>query len=66
MSKTEILQKLPKLTKTERQEIRLRLAKLDSEDWRDGEEPLAGKSATRGAPRRLREGSGRWQHMGKS
>lgn len=40
MSKTEILEELPKLTKTERQEIRLRLAELDSEDWFDDEEPL--------------------------
>ena len=40
MSKTEILEELPKLTKTERQEICLRLAELDSEDWLDDEEPL--------------------------
>ena len=40
MSKTEILEELPKLTKTERQEIWLRLAELDSEDWLDDEEPL--------------------------
>ena len=40
MSKAEILEELPKLTKTERQEIRLRLAELDSEDWLDDEEPL--------------------------
>jgi hypothetical protein len=40
MSKTEILDELPKLTKTERQEIRLRLAELDSEDWLDDEDPL--------------------------
>ena len=40
MSKTEILEVLPKLTKGERQEIRLRLAELDSEDWLDDEEPL--------------------------
>ena len=40
MSKTEILEELPKLTKTERQEIRLRLAELDSDDWVDDEEPL--------------------------
>lgn len=37
MSKTEILDELPKLTKTERQEIRLRLAELDSEDWIDND-----------------------------
>jgi hypothetical protein len=40
MSKTEILEELPKLTKTDRQEIRLRLAELDSDDWLDDEEPL--------------------------
>jgi len=40
MSKTEILDELPRLTKTERQEIRLRLAELDNEDWLDDEDPL--------------------------
>lgn len=40
MSKTEILEELPELTKTERQEIRLRLAELDDEDWTDDEDPL--------------------------
>ena len=40
MSKTEILEELPKLTKTERQEIRSRLAELDSDDWPDDEDPL--------------------------
>ena len=40
MSKIEILEELPKLTKTERQEIRLKLAELDGEDWLDDEEPL--------------------------
>ena len=40
MSKTEILEELPKLTKMERQEIRLRLAELDSDDWLEDEEPL--------------------------
>lgn len=40
MSKTEILEELPKLSKIERQEIRLRLAELDSDDWLDDEEPL--------------------------
>lgn len=39
MRKTEILGE-SKLTKTERQEIRLRLADADSEDWLDDEEPL--------------------------
>ena len=40
MSKSEILEQLPKLTKTERLEIRLRLDQLDSDDWLDDEEPL--------------------------
>ena len=40
MSKTEILEELPKLTKLERQEIQLRSAELDSEDWLDDEDPL--------------------------
>ena len=31
---------VPKLTKTDRQEIRLRLAELDRDDWLDDEEPL--------------------------
>lgn len=35
MSKTEILQELPKLTPEERQEVRLRLAGLDQDDWLD-------------------------------
>jgi putative addiction module component (TIGR02574 family) len=40
MSKTEILEELPKLTKIERQEIRLKLAELDGEDWLDDGDPL--------------------------
>ena len=40
MSKTEILEALPKLTKTERQEIRLKLAELDGDDWIDDDDPL--------------------------
>ena len=39
MSKTELLEELPKLTKTERQEIRLRLVELDSDEWLDEEDP---------------------------
>ncbi len=35
MSKTEILQELPKLTPEERHEVRLRLAELDQDDWLD-------------------------------
>jgi putative addiction module component (TIGR02574 family) len=40
MSKTEILEELPKLTKMERQEIRLKLAELDNDEWLDDEDPL--------------------------
>jgi hypothetical protein len=35
MSKTEILRELPKLTPEERQDVRLRLAELDEDDWLD-------------------------------
>ena len=35
MSKTEILEELPKLTPEERDEVRLRLAELDEDDWLD-------------------------------
>ena len=56
MSKTEILDELPKLTKTERHEIRLRLAELDSEDWLDDEPLTAHETALLEAPCRLREG----------
>jgi hypothetical protein len=40
MNKADIPEELPKPTKTGRQEIRLRLAELDSDDWLDDEEPL--------------------------
>ena len=40
VSKTEILEELPKLTKIERQEIRLKLAELDGDDWIDDDDPL--------------------------
>ena len=40
MSKTEILEELPKLTKTERDEIRLKLAEIDGDGWFDNDEPL--------------------------
>ena len=35
MSKTEILEELPKLTAEDRHDIRLRLAELDQDDWLD-------------------------------
>lgn len=40
MSKTEILNELPKLTKEERFEIRLKLAELDGDNWLDDDHPL--------------------------
>jgi hypothetical protein len=40
MSKTEILEELPKLTKTEREEIRLKLVEIDGDNWFGGEQPL--------------------------
>jgi putative addiction module component (TIGR02574 family) len=40
MSKTEILKELPKLTKKERHEIRLKLAELDGDECIDDDEPL--------------------------
>lgn len=43
MSKTEILKELPKLTKTERDEIRFKIAELDGDSWLEGEEPLTAK-----------------------
>jgi hypothetical protein len=35
MNKTAILEELPRLTVEERQEVRLRLAELDQENWFD-------------------------------
>jgi len=40
MSKTEILEELPKLTSQERHEIRLKLAELDADGWLDDDDPL--------------------------
>ena len=40
MSKTEILEELPKLTKEERFEIRLKLAEIDGDSWLDDDDPL--------------------------
>ena len=40
MSKTEILEELPKLTSEERHEIRLRLAELDGDGWLDDDDTL--------------------------
>ena len=40
MSKTEILEELPKLTSEERYEIRLKLAELDGDGWLGDDDPL--------------------------
>lgn len=40
MSKAEILAELPKLSPAERQEVRLKLAALDGEEWLDADDPL--------------------------
>lgn len=40
MSKAEIVAELPKLTPAEREEIRLKLAELDGNDWLDADDPL--------------------------
>ena len=40
MSKTEILEQLPKLTADERFEIRVKLAELDGDFWLDDDDPL--------------------------
>jgi phage-related protein len=39
MSKTEILDELPKLTPEEREEIRLKLAELDGHETLDSDDP---------------------------
>ncbi len=39
MSKVEILEELPKLTLAEREEIRLKLAEIDGEEWLDTDDP---------------------------
>ena len=41
MSKTEIIEELPKLTSEERYEIRLKLAELDGDGWLDDDDPLS-------------------------
>jgi putative addiction module component (TIGR02574 family) len=40
MSKVEILEELPRLTREERKEIRLRLAEIDGSSWLDTDDPL--------------------------
>lgn len=40
MSKVEILEELPRLTREERKEVLLRLAQLDGSLWLDGDDPL--------------------------
>ncbi len=43
MSASEILDELPKLTKRDREQIRLKLAELDGDDWADADDPLTDK-----------------------
>jgi putative addiction module component (TIGR02574 family) len=40
MRTSEILDELPKLTKRDREEIRLKLAELDGDGWTDADDPL--------------------------
>ena len=40
MSKTEILEELPRLTPEDRYEIRVKLAELDGNHWLDDDDPL--------------------------
>ena len=40
MSKAEIIAELPKLTREERYEIRVKLAEMDSGGWLDDDDPL--------------------------
>ena len=40
MTKAEILDELTKLTKSERNEIRLKLAEIDGDSWLEMDEPL--------------------------
>ena len=40
MSKVEILEELPNLSREERKEILLRLAELDGSSWLDADDPL--------------------------
>ena len=41
MSKAEILEELPKLSKKERFEIRVKLAEMDGDGWLDEDDPLS-------------------------
>ena len=41
MRTSEILEELPKLSKQERDEIRLKLADLDGDGWADTDDPLS-------------------------
>lgn len=40
MSKNEIIAELPRLTREDRIEIRLKLAELDDDEWLDDDDPL--------------------------
>lgn len=45
MSKAEIIEELAKLTPDERQEVRLRLAEMDQDDWLDSGELTSAEKA---------------------
>jgi hypothetical protein len=42
MSKADIIAELPRLSKEERHDIRVRLAEMDSDGWLDDDDPLTG------------------------
>lgn len=46
MSKTEILEELPKLTSEERHEIRLKIDELDGDGWLDDDDTLTDEQKT--------------------
>ncbi len=46
MSKSEILAEIPKLTKAERYEIRVKLAEIDGDGWLDDDDPLTDAEKT--------------------
>ena len=54
MSKAEIIAELPRLTKEERYEIRMKLAEIDGGGWLDDDDPLT-EEEKRLVDARLRE-----------
>ena len=68
MSKTEILEALPKLTPEDRYEIRLKLAELDGDGWLDDDDPLTGEEKALREARlaAYEKDPGRGQFVGRS